>query len=273
MDNPWLTVLMPAYNEATGLEGSVSQVIARLRQLQVPSEILIIDDCSTDRTGEVADTLAEYHAGDSTITVRVCHHERNQGIGGGMRTGIAESRGQWLILIPADLAMDLADLDKYLNAAPSADIVVGIRSNRRDYTIRRRLVSSVNIGLIRFLFHMKLHQFQYISMYRLTVLRNMSIQCWRSAFFHAEILITARDLGYRLAEVEIHYLPRASGNATGASWRLVARTGRDMLLYWARWIARSPSGLWAKEPVAEAATVQDAGDRAAQWNELTNARR
>ena len=273
MDNPWLTVLMPAYNEETCLEGSVSQVVARLSQLQIPSEILIVDDCSTDRTGEIADALAERYRGDGTTTVRVCHHQLNQGIGGGVRTGITEARGQWLILIPADLALDLADMDKYLDATPTADIVVGIRSDRRDYTVFRRLVSLVNIGMIRFLFRLKLHQFQYISMYRLMVLRSMDIQYWHSAFFHAEILIRARDLGYQLTEVKIHYIPRASGSATGANWRLVSRTGRDMLQYWAKWIARHPSGLRATESMPEEATVNEAGDGAAQWNELTSARR
>jgi glycosyltransferase involved in cell wall biosynthesis len=55
MGKPWLPVLMPAHNEETGLERSASQVMALLSQLRVPSEILIVDNCGTDRAGEIAD--------------------------------------------------------------------------------------------------------------------------------------------------------------------------------------------------------------------------
>jgi glycosyltransferase involved in cell wall biosynthesis len=247
MNSPWLTVLMPAYNEEAGLSRSISLVASRLKELQVPSEILIVDDCSSDRTGRIADELTGHYLPDETITLRVFHQASNQGIGGGLRTGIAEALGEWLILIPADLALDLADLSKYFDSASVADIVVGIASHRKDYNAWRRLVSFANAESVRILFRMKQRQFQYICMYRLAVLRSMDIEYWRSAFFHAEILIKARDRGYRLVEVEVRYLPRSSGTPTGANWQLIAKTSRDMLRYWTRWITRrdfvAPGGL------------------------------
>jgi glycosyltransferase involved in cell wall biosynthesis len=151
-----------------------------------------------------------------------------------MRTGIAAARGEWLILIPADLALDLDELRKYLDACRDADVVVGVRSDRSDYTAVRRLISWANISLIRLLFGMEQRQFQYISMYRVAVLRQMEVEYWRSAFFHAEILIKAKRLGYRLVEADIHYVPRASGRATGAKVGLIVRTVRDILRFWLR---------------------------------------
>jgi hypothetical protein len=68
------------------------------------------------------------------------------------------------------------------------------------------------------------------------VLRRIEIEYWRSAFFHAEILIKAARLGYRLVEVEVCYAPRASGRATGARPRLIGRTVRDMFCFWWRWV-------------------------------------
>jgi glycosyltransferase involved in cell wall biosynthesis len=243
MDGPWLTVVMPAYNEEAGLTRSVTLLASHLQSEQVRAEILIVDDCSTDRTGQLARDLVERYAEDQMVTIRVCRHEANRGIGGGLMTGVAEARGEWLILIPADLALDLSELSKYTNAAPAADFVVGIRSDRRDYTVFRRVVSEVNIGLVRLLFHMEQRQFQYISMYRLTALRGIDIEYWRSAFFHAEILIKARDLGYRIVEVEVRYVPRTSGRASGARWKLIGRTGRDMIHYWTKWISQHPPGV------------------------------
>lgn len=226
---PFLTVLMPAYNEEAGLELGVTSLRTQLVHMDVTYEILIVDDASRDRTGEIADELARRFP-----EVRVVHHPANRGIGGGFITGVAEARGDWLILIPADLAMDPAELSRYLDAAHDADVVVGIRSDRSDYSGWRLLVSWLNIRLIQLLFGMPQRQFNYISMYRLSVLRQMSIEHWHSAFFHAETLIKARDLGYRLVEVEICYVPRASGRASGADARLIMRTLRDMVLFWFR---------------------------------------
>lgn len=232
---PFLTVLMPAYNEAAGLARSVETLLPAPARLGITFEVLIVNDASTDGTGQVADALAVQHP-----TVRVIHHAANRGIGGGFVSGVAAARGEWFILIPADLAMDPAELSRYLDASRGADVVVGVRSDRRDYSGWRRIVSFVNIGLIQLLFGMKERQFNYISMYRLAVLRAMQIEYWRSAFFHAETIIKAKALGYRIAEVEVSYVPRASGRATGAHPRLVAATVRDMLEFW----VRTRVGIW-----------------------------
>jgi len=232
---PQLSVVMPAYNEEAGLAHNVGLLAARLEQLGVVFEILIVDDASLDRTGAIADALA---AADSRV--RAIHHPANRGIGGGFVSGVAAAAGAWLILIPADLALDLAELGKYLDAARDADVIVGVRSDRRDYSGYRLLVSWVNIRLIQILFGMRERQFNYISMYRLAALRRMKIEYWRSAFFHAETIIKAKTLGYRLAEVEISYVPRASGQPTGARPKLLIRTVREMLRFWVRWVLRGP---------------------------------
>lgn len=230
-EQPFLTVLMPTYNEEAGLARSVDLLLSKLEDLGVEAEILVVNDCSTDRTGEIADELAE-----RCDRVRASHHPVNQGIGGCFVTGVVEAEGEWLILIPADLALDLDDLYKYLAAASDADIVVGIRSDRSDYTLFRRVVSWVNIRTIQTLFGMKQRQFNYISMYRLDVLHALEIKYWRSAFFFAEVMIKAQTMGRRLVEVEIRYMPRTSGRATGANLSLIARTVRDVFHFWLRWM-------------------------------------
>jgi glycosyltransferase involved in cell wall biosynthesis len=232
---PRLTVLMPAYNEAAGLAQSVGLVVAKLHELAIPAELLIVDDYSRDGTAEIADALATAEA-----DVRVIHHPDNQGIGGGVITGFAAAQGEWLILIPADLALDLDELHKYWEAASQADIVVGIRSDRSDYSLLRKIVSWVNIRAIQVLFGMEQRQFNYISMYRLTALHEMRIEYWRSAFFYAEIMIKAKALGRRLVEVDIQYVPRDSGEATGAKPAFILRTMTDMLHFWWRWIRLGP---------------------------------
>ena len=224
-----LTVFIPAYNEQANLMQCVQVVQEKLSLLGVNHEILIVDDGSQDATGELAQALARRHTG-----VRLVRHAQNRGIGGAFVTAIQHAQGEWMILIPADLALHPDELRHYIDAAPNADVVVGLRSDRSDYTLLRKLISTTNICLIRWLFGMQLHQFQYISMYRLKVLRSMTIEYWRSAFFLAEVLVKARDMGCRLIEVEIRYAPRLQGKATGAKARLIISTLADMLHFWLR---------------------------------------
>jgi hypothetical protein len=141
-----------------------------------------------------------------------------------------------MILVPADLAIDLDELSLYLDAARDADLVVGVCLERSDYSLVRRLVSRANVRAIATLFRMEQRQFNYISMYRVALLRRIAVEYWGSAFFFAEVIIKAKRLGARIVEVETRYVPRASGEATGANPRLIARTACDMLHYWPRWL-------------------------------------
>lgn len=229
-DRPFLSVLIPAYNEEDCLFTNVNQVLESLERHQKTFELIIVDDGSDDRTGDIAKQMA-----NDNSTVRVIQHHTNLGIGPGVRTGIQDAKGEWFILIPADLALNLEELGKYFEATSNADVVVGIRSDRSDYSSFRRLVSWVNIRSIQLLFGMRERQFNYISMYRMRVLDSFDVRYWQSAFFYAEILIKAKALGYRLKEVEIAYTPRTSGKATGARFGFILRTAIDMLAFWLSW--------------------------------------
>jgi len=232
---PFLTVFIPAYNEERNLPHSVSLIMAKLDECGIACEILIVDDGSGDGTGRIADRLA-----DSMPRVRVIHHARNAGIGAAFVTAVAQTRGEWFILIPSDLALAPEDIQRYLDAASNADIVIGLRSDRSDYTLARKLVSWTNIKLIQILFGMKEQQFQYISMYRSAFLHMIDIEYARSAFFHAETIIKGKALGQRIVEVEIKYAPRVSGKATGAKLKLILLTVRDIFRFWFKWILLGP---------------------------------
>ncbi|MFQ5506185.1 MAG: glycosyltransferase family 2 protein, partial [Planctomycetota bacterium] len=192
MSAPYLSVVVPAYNEELQLPSTVRAVAAKLDELNVTYEIIVVDDGSTDATPERARELAAENP-----RIRLERHPENRGPGSGVFTGIELARGEFVIFIPADLALDLDHLHKYLDASRHADVVVGLRSDRRDYSLARKFVSHVNIFLIRVLFGMKQRQFNYIHCYRRSVLRQLNIES-RGVFITAEIMIKAHDLGHTL---------------------------------------------------------------------------
>ena len=80
-----------------------------------------------------------------------------------MRSAIAVARGEWLMMVPADLAMDLTQIPRYLAASADADVVLGVCPVRSDYTAYRYFLSRTNVWLLRTLFHLPYHQFNYVN--------------------------------------------------------------------------------------------------------------
>jgi glycosyltransferase involved in cell wall biosynthesis len=117
---PQLSVVVPAYNE----EATLSEIIARLLVLPEVCQIVIVNDCSKDRTGEIAEGLAKLHP-----QITVCHHPVNKGKTEALKTGFALTRGAIVIVQDADLEYDPAEICDVI--APiiegHADVVYGSR--------------------------------------------------------------------------------------------------------------------------------------------------
>src|SRR5437868_12329247 len=115
-----LSVVVPVYNE----EATLGEVVRKLLSVPCLLEIIIVDDCSTDGTRELARQLAEMHA-----PVRLIQHERNAGKTAALKTGFALTLGEIVIVQDADLEYDPADIEGLIRPILEghADVVFGSR--------------------------------------------------------------------------------------------------------------------------------------------------
>jgi glycosyltransferase involved in cell wall biosynthesis len=115
-----VSVIIPAYQEAASIE----HVLHRVADLDLRTEVIVVDDGSTDGTADIVEGL-----NGALPAVRLVRHERNRGKGAAVRTGIRESTGDVVVIQDADLEYDPRDLPRLLGPLLEgvADAVFGTR--------------------------------------------------------------------------------------------------------------------------------------------------
>ncbi|MBI5709023.1 MAG: glycosyltransferase family 2 protein [Candidatus Eisenbacteria bacterium] len=129
--DPEISVVIPAYNEVESLDPLLAELRAALAAAGRAWEIVLVDDGSTDGTAE---RIAAEAARDPRV--RAVRLEANAGQSAALAAGFSRARGAILVTLDADLQNDPADLPRVLAALEGADVVSGIRAERRDTWLR-----------------------------------------------------------------------------------------------------------------------------------------
>ena len=122
MTNPFLSIIIPAHNEENRLPRTIGQVFDFLSKQSYSSEVLVIENASTDRTFDIAREFTVSHP-----ELRV-FREAQRGKGCAVQRGMLEARGEYRFLCDADLSMPIEELNKFLPPATDGfDIAIGSR--------------------------------------------------------------------------------------------------------------------------------------------------
>ncbi|MBN2493548.1 MAG: glycosyltransferase family 2 protein [Deltaproteobacteria bacterium] len=233
---PALSILVPVFDEQANLRRNLPALRAAARACTPAHEILVVDDGSTDRSAEIVRRAARRDP-----RLRLVRHPRRLGPGAGVPTGLFWARGDWMALVPADLACEPADLGKLWAARLQADLVVGLRGARGDVGLSRRALSAVFTTAVRLLGRSALRQFTYIQMLRRQLFAELLLES-RGVFVTAEAILRAEAAGCRLVQVPMRYRPRLRGRARGASPEAALRCGLEGLRFFGQRL--SFGGLW-----------------------------
>ncbi len=209
-----MSIVIPAYNEEKNIERVVSGAVKTLNALYHNYEVLIVDDCSKDKTGEIIENLSRQDP-----HIRYIHHPLNLGTGMALKTCYTNAQGDLIVFIPGDGQVPADQIHKLLPHITAADIVVGHRIKRAD-PIYRKINASLYSMLIRLLFGLKIKDIDSVKLFRRTVFEKISIDS-TSSFIEAEILIKAHRNNLRIVEFPINHYPRIGGRQTGASLKVI----------------------------------------------------
>lgn len=224
----FLSLVLPAHNEAGNLEWVTREALATLPVLFRSCEIIIVDDGSRDGTPAIADRLAV-----SDARVRVIHHPRNRGYSSALRSGFDAARGDRLIFMDTDRQFNIREVAKLAPLAGAYDIVAGYRLKRRDPWRRVALGAAFNT-VVKVLFGVWVRDIDCgFKLFRADFLRGLDLHA-PGALINTEILALAHRHGARLAEVGVCHYPRPTGEQSGGSLRVVARSLDEMRRLWWR---------------------------------------
>jgi glycosyltransferase involved in cell wall biosynthesis len=212
-----LSVFFPCYNEEANVETTTLAALEVCRSISDDFEVIIVDDGSSDRTGEIADGLA-----DRFDEVRAVHNQPNLGYGGALQRGFRESRKDWVFYTDGDGQFDFSELPKLVRLLDGYDIVAGYRLNRQDSVIRK-----INAWgwtrLVNLVFWMRVRDVDCaFKIYPRKLFDEIEMRS-TGALIDAEILARAKNLGYRIGQVGVNHFARTAGEQSGANLKVIAR--------------------------------------------------
>jgi len=214
IDYRTLTVIVPVYNERT----TVAEIVRRVRAVDVPLavDVVVVDDGSSDGTDKVLAAIED-------STVRVVTHQRNQGKGAAIRTGLAQAKGDLVLVQDADLEYDPDDWPRLLDPIlkHKALVVYGSRfTGERKNMMPLHWIGNRFLSLVtNLLYSSTLSDME--TCYKLFDKRILDGLIVVSNRFDFEPEITAKVLrrGYRIYEVPISYAGREVAEGKKITWR------------------------------------------------------
>jgi len=221
---PSLSVFFPCYNEEANVEKTTLAALRTCRRFTDDLEVIIVNDGSRDRTGEIADRLAAEHR-----EVRAVHNKPNQGYGGALQRGFRDSTKEWVFYTDGDGQFDFAEIDKLIPLLNQFDIVSAYRLERQD-SLLRKINAFGWTSLVNVVFRLWLRDIDCaFKLYPRRLFQEIEMKS-KGAMIDAEILARARRLGYTIGQVGVHHYPRTAGEQTGAKLRVILRAFKELFV-------------------------------------------
>ena len=218
-----LSVVIPVYNEADTVAAILDKILASGRGDEHAVEILLVDDGSSDRSGEI---IAEYLQSHPQADIRAYSHEKNRGKGAALHTGIKEATGDLVIIQDADLEYDPDEYSLLMQPILDghADVVYGSRYLGGNphrilffwHSIGNRLLTLFS----NFMTNLNLTDVETCyKLFRREILQGLNLKEKRFGFEPEVTAKVSRVPGIRIYEVGISYYGRTYAEGKKINWK------------------------------------------------------
>lgn len=193
-----ISLIVPALNEDVLIEQTVRDILDKVKDQFSASELILINDGSTDRTGEIMNQLDHEFP-----SIRVLHNQRNAGLGACYKQGVEEARFEFVMMLCGDGGLPSESLTPIFETIGTADIVIPYMKNLREIkTPFRYSLSRCYTTLLNSLFNQDLQYYNGLPVHRLALLRQIDIVS--SGFgFQGEVLIKLLRAGCSYVQVGV----------------------------------------------------------------------
>lgn len=226
---PSVSIVFPMYNEEAYIHRAVRAAKAALQETTPDHEIIIVDDCSTDRTGAIADELAR-----EDPRVKVVHNPVNLRLGGTLRAGYAVASKELLLYTDADLPFDLQELPRAVRLLDyqQADVLSAYRFDRTSEGFIRTVYSLVYNTLIRVLFGLRVKDVNFsFKLFRRALLEKFPLKS-EGSLIDVELLVRAKKAGANIIQIGVDYFPRSRGLSTLSSPAVIVKILKELGQLW-----------------------------------------
>jgi glycosyltransferase involved in cell wall biosynthesis len=204
-----ITLALPAYNEESNIARVLQEAITALEDIGRPWEIILVDNCSSDRTAEVGLAVAEKEP-----RVRVISHDENRLYSGSCATAMREAKGKYVAILDSDGQVVPTDIPRFLEKLEAGtNVVFGWRNPRRD-PFSRLAMSAVFNFLGKWYIKFPLHDLNCgFRMFDRKFIENVEIT-HRINMSNPEMYTRAKIAGLKMDEATIEHYERKGGETS-----------------------------------------------------------
>lgn len=217
-----ISIFMPAFNEEGNIATTIIDARVAAKVVAKEYEIIVVNDGSRDRTGEVVLELAK-----NDRNIRLVSHKSNRGYGAAVKTGLKACRKDWIFFTDSDGQFHYDELPKFAKSASDYDLVMGYRKKRMD-PFHRVFVAQVLLKVWNFvLFGLTVRDVDCAFKLFKREVRDAIHLDTESAITVTEFIVKAKTLGFKLVQLPVSHYPRKFGEQTGGNWHVIARAARE----------------------------------------------
>lgn len=222
-----ISAFFPVYNDWGTISSMVLMVQGVLEKIASDFEIILVDDGSKPLTKTVLKEIS-----GKIEKLRIITHDKNKGYGGALKTGISNSRFDWIFYTDGDGQYNPTELELLVDKLDDdIDIVNGYKISRSD-PVYRKIIGRIYHHLTRFMFRFKIRDIDCdFRLMKKKIFDSITLE-YNSGIICVEMITKINNKGFKFAEVPVHHYYRMSGKSEFFNVKRIVKVGIDLLKLW-----------------------------------------